>query len=262
MTMLAAGAALLAAVAGCAAWTGAAAGRKTNVELDGIFPAGWSARPGRAEIRQPSDDPADSRALCGRRNLLEKRYYAGVDGLRGDTRGFCDQVDAYLDDVLREIAAREKCGPEAAGVRHSFSLPRRKRPRVFHIPSASRRDADKLFIRNPYRACPGRVGLFASMIRKLVYSNRYNFSPKSRTWNIWHWLHPDEHFDAPGDWRIVTRLSGGFFGGKIPHPAGRSGESASVPVAGRAAADAGGCAADLLFPGQADAVFPDARPGD
>ena len=153
-----------------------------------------------------------------------RRTTHGADVWRGSARPYCNDTGRQMDLILAALE-REKAAPAAPAADEKplasdiiFHAEMRGGD-PFGLLSRLTLDAmpDTLFVRNVYRRLVSgkpyvrRVSFYDPQGRH-VASDQYHFTPASRRWNVWHRFDaPARRFRKPGDWRIVTRLSGGEF---------------------------------------------------
>ena len=160
-----------------------------------------------------------------------RRLTHGVDGWRGNMRAICADTGRKLDDIiarLEDTARTDGVIVNHARVNEAVQLEDTARTDgvIFHsrmengepqsfLSRLTLGEMPKaLFIRNTYPGLtPGKKYRRVVDIRnprgKIANFSQYYFTPRSKTWNVWRrYPRPAKIFDSPGEWQIVTRLSG------------------------------------------------------
>ena len=138
-----------------------------------------------------------------------RRLTHGVDGWRGNMRAICVDTGRKLDDIIARLedTARTDGVIVHSRMENGEPLSFLSRLTLGEMPKA-------LFIRNTYPGLtPGnkyrRVVDIRNPRGKIANSSQYHFTPRGKTWNVWRrYSRPAKIFDSPGEWQIVTRLSG------------------------------------------------------
>ena len=138
-----------------------------------------------------------------------RRLTHGVDGWRGNMRAICADTGRKLDDIIARLedTARTDGVIVHSRMENGEPLSFLSRLTLGEMPKT-------LFIRNTYPGLtPGNKYRRVVDIRNprgaIANSSQYHFTPRGKTWNVWwRYSRPAKIFDSPGEWQIVTRLSG------------------------------------------------------